>query len=158
MGQIILVLGAFTLLIFMTMTVNQAISSRVDDNYQAEAVISATSLAQSMLNQACQKVFDDSALVYPADNVTQLTPVDLLGKEAGEVYATYDDIDDFDHYVRKDTSANGIFTTSVKVVYVDPANLYGTSAVRTFFKKVTVTVTARELKSIPISLTRIVSY
>ena len=158
MGQVILVLGAFTLLIFMTMTVNQAISNRMDDNYQAVAVISATSLAQSMINQVCQKAFDDSALIYPADDETQLTPVGTLGPDVGEVYATYDDIDDFDDYVRKDTSANGMFTTSVSVVYLNPTNLNSTSAVRTFYKKVTATVTAQELKNIPISLSRIVSY
>lgn len=158
MGQVILVLGAFTLLIFLTMTVNQAISSRIDDTYQSQAIIAATTLAQSMINEASQKAFDDSVLTRTVDTVSNLTPVFSLGKDAGETYATFDDIDDFKNYVRTDTIVNGIFSTSVDVVYVLPSALEATSVVRTFYKKIMVTVSARELKNIPIKLTSIVSY
>ena len=158
MGQIILVLGAFTLLIFMTMSVNVAISNRVDDTYQAQSIIAATTLAQSMMNQVNQKAFDDSVVIRPIDTVSHLTPVLSLGKDAGEVYPNFDDIDDFNNYTRADTITNGIFTTKVAVAYVNPANLGVASLARTFYKKITVTVTSRELRTIPISLTRICSY
>ena len=158
MGQIILVLGAFTLLIFMTMSVNTAISNRVDDSYQAQAILAATTLAQSMLNQVTQKAFDDSVVVHPVDSVTHLTPVASLGRDLGEIYPNFDDIDDFNNYSKKDTIINGIFTTNVAVAYVTPANLGASSGVRTFYKRITVTMTSRELKNIPISLTRICSY
>ena len=158
MGQILLVLGAFTLLIFLTMTVNQAISSRMDDTYQAEAVIAATTLAQSMLNQVTQKPFDDSTRIKPVDSVQHLPPVYSLGKEPGESYSSFNDVDDFNGYVSTDTIINGIFTSTVDVVYVSPFSLEATSAERTFYKKISVRVGSRELKSIPIVLTRIVSY
>jgi hypothetical protein len=158
MGQVILVLGAFTLLIFLTMTVNQAIGNRIGSTYQAEAIIAATTLAQSMVNEASQKAFDDSARSQIVNQVSQLTPVASLGKEAGETYATFNDIDDFNNYTRTDTIPNGIFTTSVRVVYVSPPALNVASGVRTFYKKIRVTVTATELKNIPITLTRIVAY
>ncbi len=158
MGQILLVLGAFTLLIFLTMTVNQAINSRMDDTYQAEAVIAATTLAQSMLNEITQKAFDDSTRMKAVDSVQQLTPVYALGREPGETYSSFNDVDDFNGYVRTDTIINGIFTSTASVVYVSPSSLDATSAVRTFYKKIFVGVSSRELKSIPIVLTRIVSY
>ena len=158
MGQIILVLGAFALLIFMTMNVNVAISNRVDDTYQSQAILAATTLAQSMMNQMFQKAFDESVTVKPVDSLSHMTSAAKLGKDAGEVYPNFDDIDDFNAYTRKDTIINGIFTTNVSVVYVSSANLGATSASRTFYKKATVTITSRELKNIPISLTRVCSY
>ena len=158
MGQVILVLGAFTLLIFMTMTVNQAIGNRIGSTYQAEAIIAATTLGQSMINEISQKAFDDSVLTRTVDQVSQLTEVASLGKDGGETYATFDDVDDFKNYTRTDSIPNGYFTTSVDVVYVSPSALSGTSNVPTFYKKITVTVTANELKYIPITLTRIVAY
>ena len=160
MGQIFLVLGAFTLLIFLTMTVNQAISNRVDDTYQAEAIIAATSMAQSMLSEVTQQAFDDSSLVYPADDPNQLTPVYYLGPEGGETYAGggFDDIDDFKGFARTDTIINGVFTTTVDVCYIDPMSPESTSMVRGFYKKITVNVTSKELKNMPITLSRVVSY
>ena len=160
MGQIMLVLGAFTLLIFLTMTVNQAISNRMDDTFQAEAVIAATSIAQSMLTEVAERAFDDSALVYPADTTGQLTPVYALGPEPGETFANggFDDIDDFKGFVRTDTIVNGAFTTTVDVCYIDPLSPESILMLRSFYKKITVTVTSKELKNIPITLSRLVSY
>jgi hypothetical protein len=111
-----------------------------------------------MMNEVCQKAFDDSVISRTVDTVTQMTPVASLGKEAGETYATFDDVDDFKNYTRVDSTKNGIFTTGVDVVYVSPLAPDGTSASRTYYKKVTVTLTSYELKNIPITLKRIVVY
>jgi hypothetical protein len=158
MGQILLVLGAFTLLIGLTLSVNQAVSGRMGDTYQAQAVIAGTTLAQSLLSEIGHCAFDDSTVSKSVSTVSQLTPVGSLGKDAGETYATFDDIDDFKSYTRQDTIINGIFTSTVDVVYVDNSNVDVTSGVRTLYKKVSVTVTSNELKNLPIKLERVFSY
>ena len=157
MVQTLFVTGSFMLLCILTATVNKAIVNKTGDTYQAEAFIAATTLAEGLSQEISQKAFDEKTVTAAADSAGSFTAVGSLGKEAGEVYATFDDIDDYRGYTRVDSLANGAFTSSVAVQYLNPATL-DTSAVRTYYKKVTITVTDQREMLVPVTLTSIISY
>ena len=57
--------------------------------------ILATSLANSIIEEAFTKEFDEYNVNYPAELLSNLTSVSDLGKDTGENYPNFDDMDDF---------------------------------------------------------------
>lgn len=107
----------------------------------------ANSLAMSQLEEITNKAFDqktDSATVVSPGH---LTAVDSLGKEAGEVYPNFNDIDDYNGYTKVDSSMpSAVFDISCSVVYVKENDLNKPSTSRTWDKKITVTVTSKSME------------
>lgn len=159
MGQILLVLGSMILLSLLTISVNNLIINHTIETYESESIIAKTSLAQAMCQEISLKEFDEKTIGTTIDSTTYLTTKAQLGKDAGETFvSTFDDIDDFKNYVRTDTLFNGIFTSTVAVYYVTPANLTTASAVQTFFKRIDVTVNDINNTGTPMTLSNIISY
>jgi hypothetical protein len=157
MNQTVMVIGAMVLLSILTGSINLAIINKTTETYQAQSFIAATALAEGLLQQISSKAFDQNTVTAGIDSAGQLTAAASLGKEGAETISTYNDIDDFNTYARRDTIANGIFTSSVSVEYINYATLLH-SNVPTYFKKVTVTVSDPQDMLVPISISDIISY
>src|SRR5713101_8013520 len=121
MYQTVMVIGSFMLFSLLTVTINGAIIDKIDATYQSESIIAATTLGQGLIQEISLKAFDQAVVAGTVDSVSELTPVNKLGKDRGETYATFNDIDDYNTFTRNDTITNGIFTSSVRVQYVTPA-------------------------------------
>ena len=158
MNQLILVLGSFILLMMLTVSVDNAVSYKTMETYQVQSIIVATTLAQGLVQEISLKEFDQNTIGIPVDTLDNLTAPSLLGKEYGETVATFNDLDDYQDYVRYDTVANGYFTSTVSICYVQPGNLETASAVPTFYKKVSVTVNDSEGSNMPITLSTVIAY
>ena len=158
MYQTVLVIGSFMLFSILTLTINSAIIDKIDATYQSESIIAATTLGQALLQEINLQAFDQTTTAGTVDTVSLLTAVNKLGKDGFETYATFNDIDDYNNFSRKDTITNGIFTSSVRVQYVSAAAPGDTSSVRTWYKKVSVSVTDSKKMTLPITLTNIISY
>ena len=68
-----------------------------DSKYSNEAVVTATGLGQSLIQEIAGKAFDENTVLSPVSKTTGLSSI--LGKETGETNRSlFDDIDDFNNY------------------------------------------------------------
>ncbi len=166
-GQILLVIGALTLLSIVSLSVNTLIVSKTTTILQAEAELTAISIAQSMLDEVKTKYFDqrvayDSVKVFNPSFFTAPASFGPSGAEAVKVplpeppdtvvpyksmkKSNYDDVDDYHNYRRFYYShALGLFTVVDTVFYVLESNPDQVSGTQTFVKKIVVTVRHRNL-------------
>ncbi len=139
--QFILIAGAMALLSQLSLTVNSSIYATSDVSYENEAVLAATSIAQSILREAAAKNFDEKSIGKKVTSTDSLTAVCSLGPETGEVYPAFDDVDDYKGYVgTRATDRLGSFNVSVDVRYTNKGTFGAVSSTRTFMKLITVTV------------------
>lgn len=156
-GQSVLVLGGLLLFSFLALTFQNVVNQNVTTNYENEAIITATSLSQSILETIQLKAFDENTILSAVQDSTELsTP---LGSEAGESSeAAFDDIDDYLNY-QNTFSMNrlGDFQVSVDIYYVSQSNPDVDAMSPTFSKRIDVTINNSYLQN-PVSLYSIVSY
>lgn len=153
LGQTMLTIGAMLLLSFLILRFNSIQLTSAETAYNSKFGIVATSLANSLIEEAKDKVFDE--VVY--DTTKTITSASdfstVLKAEAGEVYPNFDDFDDYNG-----SAGNGFFyldTLSLKnpqtgeatrfeirskVEYVSDANPDIKSIIKTYHKKLSVSV------------------
>ena len=153
-GQTILTIGAVILLGMNVISTNRTFTQHGAVLQQTEIGIFAVSLATSLLEEAEGKVFDRRSLTDSClTNLSQLTPKDSLGPDAGETRTDYDDFDDYNWMtggatrdsiiVRRDTIVIkdvDTFYRWAKVCYVDTSNPDTYRSTPTWNKKLTVYV------------------
>jgi hypothetical protein len=168
-GQMMLTVGAFFLLAVVILTVNRGLLSNnsvmIDNRYG----ILGVSLANSMMERATSKAFDEQSDTLGLTSINSLTAVNSLGLDAGETINnpdSFDDFDDFDCYqttpksdtlLLEGTDKKVIFNTYCQVDYVEASNPEKVSANRTWHKRLIVTVTSTGLEH-SINLSTIYSY
>jgi hypothetical protein len=156
-------LAAMALLSSLLVTIQRGFSTSGSVLLKSKAGIEAISLTNSVIQEASGKFFDASTATAADTNVSQLTAVASLGGNSGESASkdmnTFNDFDDFSGFSYKIlTALPDSFTVSCKVVYVDPSNLNVASTVRTWHKKLTVTVTNPALGTDTIKTDYVMSY
>lgn len=169
-GQMLLALGAIMLLSKLAMTTNSHIAQSHDTIQTAEEDIAAISIATSIVEEASGKIFDEVITDTTVTSLTSVTQLSShLGRDGNErfrdtaaVFNGFDDFDDFDglflvyksnlaadaaptqgsdyEFVVPDIRAK--YFVHTKVEYVNEVNLDQASAIRTWHKKLTVTVTS----------------
>lgn len=155
--QTILVIGSIFLFSILALSINRNITEQYTDNYDNEAVVTASSIGQSILETIQVKAYDENTVSSDIYYSSQLsTP---LGTESGESSDTlFDDIDDYDNYqstiqmTRLDS-----FRVSVDVYYINQSNPDIAVTSPTFSKRIDVEVNNTYLEN-PIRLYSIVSY
>ena len=147
-GQSMLAMGAMMLLSFLVLRFNSIHLTSAQASYNSKFGIVATSLANSLIEEAKDKAFDVVAL-DTTKTITSATDFSTtLGKETSEAYPDFDDFDDYNNLYYLDTlslrnpqtgAATG-FEIRSKVEYVTDANPDVKSANKTYHKKMTVSV------------------
>ncbi len=142
-GQMLLVTGALALLGTTVLTVNRSHIHYGAILRQTEIGIAAVSVASSRIELAAAKLFDEILTTSGATTVNDLSSV--LGVDAGEIAhvdSTFDDFDDFNGSIARDSVVGvDVFRTFANVYYVTTANPNIRSTARTFFKKIDVFTT-----------------
>ena len=157
-GQMLLTIGAMILLATLILRVNNNMSASTDTVYDSKFAILATSLGNSILEEASDKAFDQASTSNSVSSLTSLTLPNKLGPESGEVYPNFNDVDDYNGFVKVDsTLPSAIFKASCKVDYVSPNLPTSTSVIRTWTKRITVTVTSVSMPD-TIKLSSLYSY
>jgi hypothetical protein len=159
MYQITMVIGAFMLLSFLTVTVNQAVINKTMDTYEVESEIAASTMAQALLQEVCLREFDEKSIGVPIDSASKLTASGSLGSES-ETYPFFDDIDDYKFFTRYDTVRNGVFKSRVNVTYVTSASPNDSTSTSSFYKQVEITVVTADASKMryPVKLVTVISY
>jgi hypothetical protein len=174
LGQMLLVVGALSLLGVLILTANTNILETYDAQNTSEFGISAVSLATSLIEEAMGEMYDaaieDSTYTDLTDSTRLTWP---LGPGAMESYRgnepgtkPFNDFDDYNNLflvyksnVAGDTARTagssyemvvpGIrakYFVKARVNYVHPNNLNGSTTAKTWHKKITVTVTSPSFK------------
>jgi hypothetical protein len=162
-GQVLMIIGALTLLSVVSLSVNTLILNTTVTYIQTEAQLTGISVAQSMLDEIMTQSYD-SATVNGTRiwDSTKFTPTSRLGRETSpginEVTAVtlpespdtavpyssvrkYNDVDDYNNYRRYYySSALGLFAVVDSVYYVRESNPDQQSTSQTYFKKIVITV------------------
>ncbi|MFA6540378.1 MAG: hypothetical protein WCT99_02155 [Bacteroidota bacterium] len=110
----------------------------------SEYRIAATSLGTSMLEKANALAFDEKTVDAAVSATTALTSASYLKAETGELTEdNFDDIDDYNNFIKYDTLSGVIYKTRVKVEYVDiVSNIISSSSSQKFNKKISVYITS----------------
>ncbi len=157
-GQMLMALGALALLSFLVIRLNSGQLTSQDNMQNTKYGVLAVSLATSVLEDANRKAFDNNTINNAVTSTSGLTTSGGLGKESGEVYDTFDDIDDYNNYTRLDTTTKvAVFNIACKVEYVDTTNPNLAVSTQTWHKKITVKVSSKSTKD-TVSLSQIFSY
>lgn len=164
-GQMLLALAAMAILSGVTISANKLLLNRTDLVQGSEAIITGTAIAQALVEDATIKYFDQRVLPpLSTDTVRVLTPVSDLGVDSGEVAnnpASFNDLDDYNGYADSvETPRLGYFRRSCRVYYVTASSPDVNAGVRTFLKRIDVTVTSPyiTLPGDSIRVSRIISY
>lgn len=155
-GQMMLVIGGFTLLSVLVLNINGVISGAISVGLEMEATLNAVSLGQSLMDEIMRKDFDERSINTRVYTPSGMTAVSNLGKDSGELLTNpdtlnlsrtvLDDIDDYHGYRRKSWNDRlGWYTLDVRVEYADELEPDNTSSSRTFAKRVTISVSNQYL-------------
>jgi hypothetical protein len=155
-GQMLLTIGAMGLLATIMLRVNTMNLSTDTIRSEAQYGVLATSIATSIIEEAKSKAFDEATVAGKVDNLNALSTT--LGKESGETFATFDDIDDFNNYTATDSSMpSAVFNINCKVAYVDLPNINVDYGSPTWNKKITVKVSSPSMDD-TLTISSIYSY
>ncbi len=143
-GQSMLSILAILLLSIITLRVNKSFLTTNDIMMESKFGILATSLAQSIIQEANNKAFDvNTANGNTVTNAVLLTPSGNLNPESGERYPFFDDFDDFNNFDTLITDLpSAVYRLQCSVFYVSPANLDSATNNQTWNKRIVVTVTS----------------
>lgn len=172
-GQMLSVLGALMLLSMVSLGINAMILSKTTTMLEAEASLNAISLAQTMIDEIQTKPYDAATVSAKVYDASDFTAAGSLGPNgATEVpyvpqpdvstpfksVKYYNDVDDYHLYRRTAfTPILGNFTLLDSIYYVKESNPSTKSTTQTFYKKIVVKVTHRNM-SYPLYLSDVIVY
>ncbi|MFC2084578.1 hypothetical protein ACFLS9_05930 [Bacteroidota bacterium] len=141
-NQSILVIGGIMLFTLLLLSFYRSNSIQTTASIYNEAVISASGIAQSLIEEIGKKKFDEGEMIYQSITTDSLTKSWNFGPDSGETYVNqYDDLDDYHNYKRVDKlNRLGYFNSNVQVNYGVPSAPDKVSLARTFYKRVEVKV------------------
>jgi hypothetical protein len=164
-GQTMLAMGAMMLLSFLVLRFNTIHLTSAQASYNSKFGIVATSLANSLIEEAKDKAYDEFALdtTKVIASANDFSPT--LGKEGGEAYPDFDDFDDYNNLYYPDTLSlknpqtgkATKFEIRSTVVYVSDVNPDVKSVSKQYHKKMTVSVFSSAMMD-TVKLTTIFSY
>lgn len=137
--QSLLALGAMAILALVSLRFNTSVLQNSTVEIENKVYLTGFSLADDLIEEIKQKAFDQKTVDFQAIAVSQLTAPGSLGPETGEVWPYFNDIDDYNNYLRPVNlpHAEG-YEVTCKVNYVDSNG--SDIAKQSYYKKVTVTV------------------
>jgi len=148
-GQMLITVCAMLLLSLLILRVGSSTIINQESMQNSKYGVLAVSIANSILEEATMKSFDENANTDPRtyfSNVNELTVTGSFGSDAGEIadsMETFDDFDDFHGFTKTFTNLpSAVFTVSSQVNYIDPAVVGLITASRTWHKMLTVTITS----------------
>jgi len=158
-GQTLLVIFGIVLLSVLGISVNRTTLQGRVTIQRSSLIASAVATAERYIEEAEKLRFDeDNTATIPSS----FTTPNQLGPDSGENYPNFDDIDDFDSLsIADSTSAHAPFAVNISVDYVNKLSLDTPISTRTYYKKMSVSVSSPYFNVLPagaVTVTRIFAY
>jgi hypothetical protein len=145
-GQTMFSIAALAFLTVITLNYYSSLGQTGVTITQANAGLTATTIATSFIERAQNTSFDNNTDTLPdsyivADPSLFTSPGSLGVEDAGEItYEDFNDFDDFNNYTADYHTLNEIYKVNFRVYYADTANVNNTVNVRTFLKRMDIKV------------------
>ena len=151
-GHTMLSVGAMLLLSITILGINGKFLNTSTVLYNTKFGVLAVSLGTSIVEEANGKAFDLAGSEDAITDLSQLTGPSGLGPAGGEYYPNFNDFDDYNGLHKVDSikinsKTFAAFTIDCKVRYVSEANPSTISSVRTWHKRLDVSVTSESMKN-----------
>jgi len=147
-SQSILSLGALLFLSLVSLRFNSSVLENSTIETENKVYLTAFSLADDLIEEIKQKAFDAATVKFPTTDPSDLTSAYSLGHGWWEIYPNYNDIDDYNGYIRSVSAPHAEnYSVTCQVWYVSPTNPNNKIMIQTFYKKVQVTVTSPYLRN-----------
>jgi len=151
-GHTMLAVGAMMLLSVTVLNVNSKFLNTSGVLYNTKFGVLAISLGTSIIEEASAKEFDLAGSSDAITSLSQLTLPENLGAAGGEVYPDFNDFDDFNGFHKTDSikinsKTFAVFDIDCRVRYVTEANPSINSSVRTWHKRIDVSVSSESMKN-----------
>jgi hypothetical protein len=131
-GQMLITVAAMVLLATLILRMNNTFSNSTNTVYDSKFAILAS-----------DKSFDEATDSIAVSSLNDLTPAGSLDPESGEVYPNFNDVDDYNGFIKVDsTLPSAVFKATCKVDYVNPNSPEVTSTARTWTKRISITITS----------------
>ncbi len=154
-NQSLFSIGALLLFALISLRFNSTLLENSTVETENKVYLTAFSLADDLIEEIKQKAFDAATVKFPTTNPEDLTSAYSLGPGSWEVYPNYNDIDDFNGYIRPVTAPHAEnYSVICEVCYVDADNPDLKVMTQTFYKRIRVTITSPYMRS-PIVLSMI---
>jgi len=155
-NQSLMAMFGIVLFTYLIITFNNSSQTQIELNLENEAIITASSVAQSVIDEILTKSFDEATVTKA---VTKTSDLGSIGSENGETKAfQFDDVDDYNNYTDKVAlSRLGEMDYKVEVSYANRSTGAVTGS-KTFSKLIKVTVKSPYLMAGEMSLSHLVSY
>lgn len=145
--QSFLSLVALMIFSLISLRFDSAVLQNVEVEVENKVYLTAFSLADDLLEEIKQKAFDEKTVDFKAITTTALTPSANLGKESGEVWPNFNDIDDYHNYSKPVSLPHAEkYTVTSQISYVQANNQDQISTTQTYFKRVEIFVDSPYLK------------
>lgn len=145
--QSFLSLGALMIFSLISLRFDSAVLQNVEVEVENKVYLTAFSLADDLLEEIKQRAFDQQTVVFKAITTNALTQSANLGKESGEVWPNFNDIDDYHNYSKPVSLPHAEnYTVKSYVSYVQANNQDLASLTQTYFKRVEIFVDSPYLK------------
>ena len=145
--QSMLSIGALMIFSIISLRFDSAVLQNVEVEVENKVYLTAFSLADDLLEEIKQRAFDQQTVVFKSITPDALTPAQSLGKELGETWPNFNDIDDYDDYQKPVSLPHAEnYTVTSKIDYVQAADQDQTSSSQTYFKRVEIFVDSPYLK------------
>jgi hypothetical protein len=126
---------------------DSAVLQNVEVEVENKVYLTAFSLADDLLEEIKQKAFDQQTVAFKSISPDALTATANLGKESGEVWPNFNDIDDYNNYTKPVSLPHAEkYTITSKVSYVQASDQNQISSTQTYFKRVELFVDSPYLK------------
>ena len=143
MGQreLLLVLGALILFGLTMLSTNRYVIDQNESIIQREFEFYGISLAQTFIEEAKTKAFDEEVINGTVNTPGQLTHRNSLGPDGGETHPNFDDVDDYNGLTLTESTGRDTFDVSIEVGYIldetDPETIINS---RSWYKRMNVTI------------------
>lgn len=145
--QSFLSLGALMIFSLISLRFDSAVLQNVEVEVENKVYLTAFSLADDLLEEIKQRAFDQQTVVFKAITPSALTAAANLGKESGEVWPNFNDIDDYHKYSKPVSLPHAEnYTVTSQISYVQENNQDQISTTQTYFKRVEIFVDSPYLK------------
>lgn len=145
--QSLLSIGALMIFSLVSLRFDTSVLQNVEVEVENKVYLTAFSLADDLIEEIKQKAFDNSTVVFKSITPSQLTSPNSLGKESGEIWPNFNDVDDYNNYSKPVSLPHAEkYTVTSKVSYVQEADPDQISSVQTYFKRIDVNVSSPYLK------------
>lgn len=151
-GHTMLAVGAMLLLSITILGINGKFLNTSSVLYNTKFGVLAVSLGTSIIEEANGKAFDLAGSDDAISDLSLLTSPSGLGPASGEYYPNFNDFDDYNGLhkvdsVKINSKTFAVFTIDCSVKYVSENDPSVVSGVRTWHKRIDVSVTSESMKN-----------